>query len=200
MVLAVRRVASGWLVLVVLLTACGSDASDGGIGTTPGQPDPITSPGVHSFGPTGSQTGETDLSSPVTTTVAASGPPTQEPAPGPTVFPLQVTCKIWYRKSVTRSPEHVATVELQGNHDIATASRGSLRFHAELWNDPYDGVSFKTSVSVGARAARTETLYQFGPRWRENPFQGGHGFTGLMYSYSPDAEEMQHTCSTSEVE
>ena len=186
MVLAVRRVATGWLVLV-LLTACGSEANEGGMGTTPSQPDPITSPGVHPPSPTASQTGETDLSSPVTTSVGASGPPTQEPSPGPTVFPLRVTCKIWYRKSVTRSPEHVATVELQGNRDIATASRGSLTFHAELWNDPFDGVSLKTSVSVGARATRTETLYQFGPEWRQNPFLGGHGFTGLVYSYSPDA-------------
>jgi hypothetical protein len=118
---------------------------------------------------------------------------------GQTGKAAQITCTAAYRSSPEVGIEQEETFKFTDMDDELWGTFGELMFHAA-----YDagGADNERNLRVWVTdAAETavyhSTLYQLpldgGP---QNQFVGGHGFTGLSYSYAPDSTaELQYWCA-----
>ncbi|MEX2458386.1 MAG: hypothetical protein WD770_05320 [Actinomycetota bacterium] len=114
--------------------------------------------------------------------------------PGPVVN-LEISCQVFYRDNVEESPDEGESVTLVSDGDVGRIERGALVFEARYLDDGFEGRALSIHVTEGDRPVSTH-LYQL--RRDETPvneFEGGHGFTGLAYSYSSHGAELQHFCT-----
>ena len=110
-----------------------------------------------------------------------------------------IKCTAAYRSSVELGIEREETVTFTGVDDEQSAIFDEMMFHAAYDAAGADNEhSLRVWVTDAAdTAVYHATLYQFptdsGP---QNQFVGGHGFTGLHYSYVPDSTaELQFWCA-----
>lgn len=117
-----------------------------------------------------------------------------------------IRCTAAYRASVEQGIEREETVTFTDSDAEQTVAFADMVFHAAYSAGERDNERAlrlwvtDTSTSLSTSGADTAvyhaTLYQLpidsGP---QNQFVGGHGFTGLNYSYSPDSSaELQFYC------
>lgn len=117
-----------------------------------------------------------------------------------------ISCTAAYRASVEQGIEREETIEFGATDSEQSIGFTDMVFHAAYNAGEADNernlrvwvtdASASLSPSAGAAAVYHATLYQLpvdsGPR---NQFVGGHGFTGLNYSYQPDSgAELQFWC------
>ncbi len=120
------------------------------------------------------------------------------PPTAPASRATTITCNAAYRTDVSapiESEESVIFEDADGEQSIVFPD---LVFHAAYRSGESDNErSLRVWVTDGAEATVYHShLYQLsldsGP---QNQFQGGHGFTGLAYSYPPQSSaEMQFWC------
>ena len=122
--------------------------------------------------------------------------PSPEEAGGQSVVTVSIDCRVFYRPSVTESfSESAVTLTTSGDREIIEFD--DMEFHANYWDDQFEGRSFSIYVSspdTGDEFVRH--LYQM-DRGKSlmNQFIGGHGFTGLIYVYHPSSTaELQGFC------
>jgi hypothetical protein len=127
-------------------------------------------------------------------TLAACGGNAAAPAKAETI-----TCTAAYRSNVTVGIEVEETFTFTNHDDELGTTFGELMFHAAYDAGGADNErSLRVWVTDAAETAMIHsTLYQIplesGP---QNQFTGGHGFTGLSYSYASDAAaELQYWCT-----
>ena len=89
--------------------------------------------------------------------------------------------------------------ELAVTADAAEASADFefLSISLRLFDDEFEGRSVIVDVTDrGTREIVTRGLYQLRrDALPPDSFEGGHGFTGLLYSYHPSGAELQHICA-----
>ena len=110
-----------------------------------------------------------------------------------------ITCTAAYRSDVSQAIEREETLtfdDIDGEQSIAFTD---MVFHAAYRAGEADNErSLRLWVTDGGETAVHQSqLYQLpidsGP---QNQFVGGHGFTGLNYSYAPDStSELQFWCA-----
>jgi hypothetical protein len=110
---------------------------------------------------------------------------------------VRIECHFGHRGSVTKRLETGPILRLSIRRRTVTARVG--QFGVRLTTSPsFDaGEPESLSVRIWSRRdgkAATSGLYQFGPRRPLNQFDGGHGFTGLVYAYLPTGAELQYFC------
>jgi len=111
----------------------------------------------------------------------------------------RITCTAAYRSSVEVGSEQEDIFTFTDTDDELWATLGELMFHAAYDAGGADNErNLRVWVTDAAdTAVYHSTLYQLpldsGP---QNQFVGGHGFTGLSYSYAPDSSaELQYWCT-----
>jgi hypothetical protein len=115
-----------------------------------------------------------------------------------TPVPLNIDCHTAYRSSVTVEIEREELISVSADSDQVTAF-GDLEFHLQYTDgsEAWEGRTLRLAVSeAGADQELTAQLYQLSKRAIPyNQFEGGHGFTGLVYSYHPNSgAELQYWC------
>ena len=109
-----------------------------------------------------------------------------------------ITCTAAYRSSVTVGIEREETIAFADSDDEQSIPFTDMVFHAAYSAGEMDNERalrvWETDISETAVAQ--STLYQLSPdSGPQNQFVGGHGFTGLNYSYAPDSTaELQYWC------
>ena len=111
----------------------------------------------------------------------------------------EIVCRTAYRTSVTRSIEVEDSILLPDADTQESHTYTDLTFNVQYWSGEFDGErGLQVSVTeVGQTDFLASQLYQFsqdsGP---QNQFAGGHGFTGLHYTYHPTSgAELQYWCA-----
>lgn len=109
-----------------------------------------------------------------------------------------ITCTAAYRSSVEVGIEQEEIVTFTDKGDEQSATYADMIFHATYSTGEADNErALRVWVTDGGgTTVYQSTLYQLpidsGP---QNQFIGGHGFTGLNYSYAPDSSaELQYWC------
>jgi len=117
-----------------------------------------------------------------------------------------ISCTAAYRASVAQDIEREETILFSGTDAEQSIAFTDMVFHAAYRAGEADNernlrvwvtdVGEERAPSEAAVAVYHSTLYQLpinsGP---QNQFVGGHGFTGLTYSYQPDSgAELQFWC------
>lgn len=97
--------------------------------------------------------------------------------------------------------EQEETLTFADVDDEQSAAFGAMTFHAAYRTGAVDNErSLRVWVTDAAETAVSHsTLYQLEPdSGPQNQFVGGHGFTGLNYSYAPGSTaELQYWCEAS---
>ncbi|MEZ4592030.1 MAG: hypothetical protein R3D55_12945 [Chloroflexota bacterium] len=128
--------------------------------------------------------------------LAACGGGTADVAP----LAESIVCTAAYRSSVEVGIEQEETFTFTDVDDELWATFGEMMFHAAYDAGGADNErNLRVWVTDAAETAVTHsTLYQFEPdSGPQDQFTGGHGFTGLNYSYAPgSAAELQYFCTT----
>jgi hypothetical protein len=110
-----------------------------------------------------------------------------------------IECRVFHRPAVTSEPRRGPVIRLSAAHRIATTRAGQFGLRATVGTEPGERPLSAVSVRVWERRtgrAVASTLHQFGRSGPSNYFTGGHGFTGLVYAYSPSGAELQYYCRT----
>jgi len=108
-----------------------------------------------------------------------------------------VICTAAYRTDVNQSIEWEETITFTDNDAEQMIAFADMMFHAAYSAGETDNErNLRVWVTDAGGAVLQSTLYQLpldsGP---QNQFAGGHGFTGLHYSYAPDSSaELQFWC------
>lgn len=112
-----------------------------------------------------------------------------------------ISCTAAYRSAATQPIEQEETLTFTNRSTEQTAVFTDMVFHAAYSSGTADNErNLRVWVTDGDNTITYHTtLYQFplesGP---QNQFVGGHGFTGLNYSYRPDSPaELQFWCEAS---
>lgn len=113
-----------------------------------------------------------------------------------------ITCTAAYRSSVEVGIEREETLTFGDSDTEQSVAFADMTFHTAYSTGAADNErALRLWVTRGGEEAMVShaTLYQLpqdsGP---QNQFVGGHGFTGLNYSYHPDSgAEMQFWCEGS---
>lgn len=120
------------------------------------------------------------------------------PPAAPASRATAITCNVAYRTDVSapiESEESVTFEDADGEQSIAFSD---VVFHAAYGSGESDNErSLRVWVTDGtSEIVYHSHLYQLDPAsGPQNQFQGGHGFTGLGYSYPPQSTaEMQFWC------
>ena len=109
-----------------------------------------------------------------------------------------ITCTVAYRADITGPIEQEETIRFTDSDDEQSVAFADMMFHA----------AYSTGATDNERVLRVwvtdgddmdiyhSHLYQLSPdSGPQNQFVGGHGFTGLNYSYAPDSSaELQFWC------
>jgi len=109
----------------------------------------------------------------------------------------QIVCTVAYRSSVEVGIEQEETLTFTDTDDEQSMAFAEMVFHAAYGAGVVDNErNLRVRVTDTAETIILATLYQFptdsGP---QNQFVGGHGFTGLTYSYAPTSTaELQFWC------
>lgn len=127
---------------------------------------------------------------------ACGGTPVAEPPSAD-----MIRCTAAYRSATTQPLEQEETLTFTNTSAEQTAVFTTMTLHTAYNSGTADNER-NLRVWVTDTAETTtyhSTLYQFpldsGP---QNQFVGGHGFTGLTYSYAPDSTaELQFWCEAS---
>jgi hypothetical protein len=111
-----------------------------------------------------------------------------------------ITCTASYRPSVTEAIEGTEILTFADEDAQQSLAFADLEFHAAYSAGRADNErALRVWVSEVGQATPYQTqLYQLelesGP---QNQFRGGHGFTGLSYSYHPISQaELQFWCES----
>ncbi len=117
-----------------------------------------------------------------------------------------ISCTVAYRPTVEQGSEREETILFGDTDSEQSIAFTDMVFHAAYSAGEADNernmrvwvtdVSTSLSPSAGETAVYHSILYQLpinsGP---QNQFVGGHGFTGLNYSYQPESgAELQFWC------
>lgn len=112
-----------------------------------------------------------------------------------------ITCTAAYRANVSQSIEREESLVFTDRNEEQSIVFPALVFHAAYQTGEVDHErALRLWVTDAERGTTYQTqLYQLdfasGP---QNQFRGGHGFTGLSYSYHPTSgAEMQFWCEAS---
>jgi hypothetical protein len=109
-----------------------------------------------------------------------------------------ITCTVAYRHSVEQGIEREETITFADSDDEQSISFTDRVFHAAYSAGEMDNErTLRVWVTdIDETAVSQSTLYQLPPdSGPQNQFGGGHGFTGLNYSYVPDSTaELQYWC------
>jgi hypothetical protein len=109
-----------------------------------------------------------------------------------------ITCTVAYRASTSQPIEHEESLALIDSDAEQSVAFNDLVFHAAYRTGEADNErSLRLWVTdVNDSTIYQSQLYQLDPvAGPQNQFQGGHGFTGLNYSYHPTSQaEMQFWC------
>lgn len=109
----------------------------------------------------------------------------------------QIVCTVAYRSSVEVGIEQEKTLIFTDADDEQSVNFAKIVFYAAYDAGVVDNErNLRVRVTDTSETVIHATLYQFptgsGP---QNQFVGGHGFTGLAYSYAPtSAAELQFWC------
>lgn len=110
-----------------------------------------------------------------------------------------ILCTAAYRASVTQGIEREETLTFSDSDAEQSITFTDMIFHAAYSAGEADNErALRVWVTdAGDTAVYHTTLFQLeidsGP---QNQFVGGHGFTGLNYSYHPDSQaELQYWCA-----
>ena len=111
----------------------------------------------------------------------------------------RITCHAAYRASVEQGIEREETLTFADEEAEQSVAFADQTFHAAYRSGEMDN---ERALRLWVTAGAPETVYQSqlyqlpsdsGP---QNQFVGGHGFTGLNYSYHPaSGSEMQFWCA-----
>lgn len=111
----------------------------------------------------------------------------------------QIVCTAAYRSSVEVGIEREETLTFTDADDEQSIAFADMTFHAAYRTGETDNErNLRVWVTdVAETAVYHSTLFQLetdsGP---QNQFVGGHGFTGLNYSYTPGSNaELQYFCT-----
>lgn len=109
-----------------------------------------------------------------------------------------IVCTAAYRSSTEVGIEQEETVTFTDVDAEQSAAFAEMTFHAAYRTGEADNErGLRLWVTDAAETAvHHTTLYQFEPdSGPQNQFVGGHGFTGLNYSYAPNSTaELQYWC------
>ena len=109
-----------------------------------------------------------------------------------------ITCTIAYRANTTQPIEREEHLTLTNSDLEQSIAFTDMVFHAAYRTGKGDNErSLRLWVTdVNETTIYQSQLYQLDPgAGPQNQFQGGHGFTGLNYSYHPTSQaEMQFWC------
>lgn len=115
-----------------------------------------------------------------------------------------ITCTVAYRSSVEQPIEQEELLTFTSERDEQTLLFADAIFHATYEPGKINNErSLRLWVTdMGNTNTHQSQLYQLqadsGP---QNQFAGGHGFTGLHYSYPPNSSaELQYWCTASQRE
>jgi hypothetical protein len=126
--------------------------------------------------------------------VACSGTPTTAPKAE------TITCTVAYRADITGSIEQEEAITFTDSDDEQSVAFADMMFHAAYSTGEADNErTLRVWVTDGEDLGIYQShLYQLSPdSGPQNQFVGGHGFTGLNYSYAPDSSaELQFWCAT----
>lgn len=110
-----------------------------------------------------------------------------------------ITCTTAYRSSVEQGIEREETITFADSDDEQAIPFTDMVFHAAYSAGEMDNErALRMWVTdISETAVSQSTLYQLPPdSGPQNQFSGGHGFTGLNYSYAPDSmAELQYWCT-----
>ena len=109
-----------------------------------------------------------------------------------------VECGVAYRSSIEEDVQDTLTFEMAPDDEEKFLRFEDLTLHARYDLFEYESTTFIIDVlQSGEEAYLTRSLYQLSKeRPLENPFIGGHGFTGLTYVQHPQTRaELQFYCS-----
>lgn len=119
--------------------------------------------------------------------------------PGPSIpgtpVDLEISCPVFYRDSVESPGDEGDGVTLVSDGDTGTVEREHLTFTATYLDDGFEGRAVSIHVKEDGRAVMSHLLQIPRDRVPENQFEGGHGFTGLLYAYASGGAEMQYWCT-----
>ncbi len=118
-----------------------------------------------------------------------------------TATPPELTCHLAYRASPSERPEEQPALLLAPGDVIERISFEELAFEATYSFDRFEGAALFVDVfGDDGPPALLRTLYQLpSQRSLQNQFEGGHGFTGLVFVRAPtSAAELQYWCTVNE--
>jgi hypothetical protein len=119
---------------------------------------------------------------------------TGESNAGGAALGFSIECSVFHRATPT-SRLRGKRVRLPGQNRQADVRAGPFGFSATFQLDPGEPATLSLEVLDRARKQTlARGLYQFRPSHPANQFRGGHGFTGLVYTYLPSGAELQHFC------
>jgi hypothetical protein len=130
------------------------------------------------------------------TTIARSSlAPSTTPPPGTLValHASRIECKLAHRPAVTRELRTGPVIRLSNRRHIARVHVAAFTFLAKLFAEPASAEPASLSIRVSQRTTGkviAAALYQ---RVTNNHY-ATHGFTGLLYSYTPRGAELQYFC------
>ena len=119
----------------------------------------------------------------------------------------EIVCTVAYRSDVTQGIEREETLRFNDVDDEQSVAFAEMVFNAAYRTGAADNernlrlwvtdALASLGTDEGETAVYHSTLYQFEPQsGPQNQFVGGHGFTGLSYSYMPgSAAELQYWCA-----
>lgn len=108
-----------------------------------------------------------------------------------------ITCKAFFRQSLTGAPQPGETVELPASGGDESVTVGDFNFRVLYNVDPLEGTAVDVFVdTVEGSKPIVQHKYQFDEDGPGALFVGGHGFSGLAYVRHPESgSELQYFCS-----
>ena len=108
---------------------------------------------------------------------------------------LRIRCSFAHRPSVTKDVRFGPVIQLSNSRRTVRGRAGAFAFRATIGPGP--GEPGALSIRVQSRSSGKPVasgLYQFLEPGPSNQFNGGHGFTGLVYAYLASGAELQYFC------
>jgi hypothetical protein len=108
---------------------------------------------------------------------------------------LRVECKLFHRPAVTRQLRVGPTIRLSTRRRTARVRAGSFAFVVKLLSEPANAEPTSLSIRVTQRMRRKTIAAGLYQKIAKNMYdRTRHGFTGLLYAYTPTGAELQYFC------
>jgi hypothetical protein len=122
--------------------------------------------------------------------------PSTTPPPGTLAASLGIgiECKLFYRGDVTRGVRTGPVIRLSNRRRAARVQVAAFIFLAKLLAEPFPTAE---PPSLSIRISHSKTGKVIAAALYEgvtNNHYATHGFTGLLYSYTPQGAELQYFC------